>query len=635
MHILEENIFDFGKFRLDTANKILRHNGEIVSLPLKSVELLCLLVENRDEVVNKQEIFDRVWQDSFVEESVLTQNIYKLRKTFEQLGEKDVIKNVSGRGYIFSFGNENTLTIERELYEEIEIIETEALPEKQVLALPSKQTDPKFKIFGFAIAVTLLITSAVFGYWFWNKKTNKTSVSDISSLAVLPLKSFDEKAVDDNLGLRLMDSIITKLGKIDSISVRPTSSTMKFLKSEETSLEIGKRLLVDAILEGSIQREEHKIRVTLQLVSVKNGEQIWSEQFDGEADKLLDLQNTVSAKLLDKLNLPLSTEQQTEFAKRPTTNSEAYEEYLKGRYFWNKRTKESLKSAIASFEKAIKLDANFADAYVGLADSYYLLFDYSYDTSPKNVEIAKENLNKAIQLNPNLSEAYTTLGLIQTTFDWNWKAAEQSLKRAKELSPNSPNAHHRMGVLLSKLRRFAEAESEMRKAKEFDPTSTAINMNLGFVLMQSKKNEEAIEQLQKTIDLDPNFVSPKWYLARTYWQIGNKTKSLGEYEKAIELSGDKELAKRLKNDIVASGETIAIKNWVTEWEKQYAQNGTDEHSIAVLYAYLQNRDVTLKWLEKSVAAHHPWATWINAEPEFNFIRDEPRFKVLLKKMNLQ
>jgi DNA-binding winged helix-turn-helix (wHTH) protein/TolB-like protein/Tfp pilus assembly protein PilF len=634
MHVLEENIFDFGKFRLDNANKILRYNGEIVSLPLKSVELLCLLVENRSEVVTKQKIFDRVWQNSFVEDSVLTQNIYQLRKTFEELGEKDLIKTVPRRGYIFSFENDTTFTIEREIYEEIEITETETLPEKQVLVLPPKQTDSKFKIFGLAIAVLFLITSAVFGYWFLNKKADKTTVYEIKSIAVLPLKSFDEKAVDDNLRLRMMDSLITKLGKIETISVRPTSSTMKFLKSDESSTEIGKRLLVDSVLEGSIQREQNKIRVTLQLVSIKNGEQIWSEQFDGEADKLLDLQNAVSAKLLTALNVTLSNEQQTDFAKRPTTNSEAYEEYLKGRYFWNKRTPEGLQSAIISFEKAIKLDANFADAYVGLADSHYLLFDYSYDTSTKNVELAKKNLNIAIQLNPNLSEAYTTLGLIQTTFDWNWKAAEESLRKAKEIAANSPNAHHRLGTLLCKLRRFSEGEAEIRRAKELDPTSTAINMNLGFVLMQAKKNEEAIEQLRKTLDLDSTFVSPRWYLARTYWLSGNRSESLAEYVKTIDLSGDKDLAKNLESDIKLFGETTAIKNWAKAWENQAVQNKMDDHSIAVLYAFLNNRDETLKWLEKSVSAHHPWATGINAEPEFDFIRDEPRFNALLEKMNL-
>lgn len=629
-----ENIIEFAAFRLDTAGKILRHNGEIASLPLKSIELLCLLVENRNEVVTKAEILDSVWEDSFVDESVLTQNIYTLRRFFEEFGEKGLIKTVPRRGYIFNFEKEQTLTIEREVYEEIEIIQNEILPTKQASALPPKLTRSTLKTFGYAIVALFLISSAVFGYWFWNKKADKTKVSDISSLAVLPLKSFDEKSVDDNLRLRMMDSLITKLGKIETISVRPTSSTIKFLKSNESSLEIGKKLLVDAVLEGSIQREGNRLRVTLQLVSIKTGEQIWSEQFDGEADKLLDLQNIVSSHLLDKLKFPLSKDQQTQFAMRPTKNSEAYEEYLKGRYFWNKRTPESLKSAIASFKKSISLDADFADAYVGLADSHYLLFDYSYERSPKHVELAKLNIQKAIELNPRLSEAFTTLGSIQTTIEWNWVFAEKSFLKAIEYSPNSPNAHHRYGMLLMKLRRFAEAENEMRKAKELDPTSPAIIKNLGVVLFFEKRCDEAVIHLNRSLDLDNDFVGPRWYLARCNWLKNEKKEALIEYSKAIEIEGDKELAKKIVNDAYSSDPKIGVRNLLREWQKQANTTNISFTDLAILASYLEDKNATLIWLEKAVAAGHPWATWINAEPEFDFVREEPRFKALLAKMNL-
>lgn len=632
MKALEENIFEFGEFRLDAADKVLRRGGEIVPLPLKAVELLCVLIENSGEVVTKAVILDKVWKNSFVEESVLTQNIYTLRRTFEEFGEKNLIKTVPRRGYIFNCetAQEKTaLIIEREIYEEIEIIETEIAPQNDTLALPSAdKTGSKFKIFGVA-AVLLLLSSAIFGYWFWNKHPAKTAVSDIRAIAVLPFKSFGKESSDDDLRLRLMDALTTKLGKIESISVRPTSSTMKFLKSDEDSLEIGRQLLVDAILEGSVQREANKIRVTLQLVSIKNREQIWAEQFDGETDKLLELQNMVSGKLLDKLNLPLSKEQETLFTKRPTNNSEAYEEYLKGRYFWNKRTSESLNSAIAAFEKAVKIDPNFADAYVGLADSHYLLFDYSYDTSPVNVEMAKRNLDKALALNPNLPEAYSTLGLIQTTFDWNWKTAEESLRKAIQLSPNSPNAHHRYGTLLGRLRRFDEAVSEMKIAKQFDPTSTAINMNLGKVLMYAKLYDDSAAQLNLALKLEPKFAAPRWYLARCYWLKGNKKQGVEEWTKAIEADGDKDLADKILQILNSSDEKTAIQSLAIEWEKKIGPTGINDHDLAILNAFLGDRQQTLNWLEKSVAAHHPWAAWVNAEPEFDFIRDEPRFQKIL------
>lgn len=625
---------EFGRFRLDAQKKILWHDDEPINLPLKEIELLCVLTES-SELVSKDEILNRVWQDSFIEESNLSSHIYRLRKMFAKYGEsEDIIQNVPKRGYRFtgeviSFSNTPELFIEKQtitqtLVEEIEG-ETFEPTIKQLAPAPKKN---HWWIAGLFILI--LITGSL-GYYFYFR--NKSE--EVRSIAVLPLKSFDSKIKEENLNLRIMDSIITKLSKIESISVRPTSSTIKFADTEETAVEIGKKLLVDAVLEGLIQRENNKLRVTVQLVSVTNTKQIWSEQFDGESDKLLDLQNVISSKLLHELNLRLTKEQETNFAQRPTINSDAYEEYLKGRYFWQKRTFESLQSAISSFEKAIQLDPNFADAYVGLADSHYLLFDYSYDTSPYNVEIAKKYLAKAIELNPNLADAYSTLGLLQTTYEWNWQEAENSLIKAKDLTPNSPNAHHRYGTFLAKLRRFEEAEKELRKAKELDPTSTSINMNLGFILMNSKKTDEAITQLQRTLELDSKFLSPRWYLARSYWQKGEKKSSLSEYAKALEIIGDKDLAEKLLNISDISNEKQVISEWIKKWEAQADPQGVDDHSIAVLYSHQGNKEETIRWLEKSVNARHPWATWINAEPEFDFVRDEPSFQAILQKMNLK
>lgn len=623
----------FGKFRLDAEKKILWHDGEVINLPLKEIELLCVLTES-DELVTKDEILTRVWQDSFVEESNLSSHVYRLRKMFAKFGEsEDIIQTVPKRGYRFKgevvhTSNFPDLIIERHSISQtlIEEIETSIEPELKRLPPPSK-----INYWWMAVLVGLILVAGVFGYYFYNR----TQPEEIKSIAVLPLKSFDNKMIDENLGLRMADSIITKLGKIESVSVRPTSSIAKFLQSSETTVEIGKELIVDAILEGLIQRENNQLRVTVQLVSVKNGKQIWSEQFDGEADKLLDLQSKISGKLLTELNLRLTKEQETKFAQRPTNNSDAYEQYLKGRYFWQKRKLESLKSAVSAFEKAISLDPDFADAYVGLADSYYLLFDYSYDTSPKNVELAKKYLAKALEINPNLAEAHATQGYIQTTYEWNWKKAEESFLKAIELSPNLTNAHHRYGMLLIKFRRFAEAEKQLQIAKSLDPTSPSINTNLGVAIFFAKRFDEAENQFNQALQLDSNFNAPIWYFARLRWAKGEKKDFLLNYAKAIRQEGDDATAKILERDLNSLGEKESLQNLSREWQKQIGPTGINDHDIAILEALQGNKDSTLDWLEKSVAARHPWATWINAEPEFDFVRDEPKFKALLNKMNLQ
>ena len=634
---------EFGKFQLDAFEKTLWFENAPVDLPLKEIEVLCVLTGNGGAVVSKQELLDAVWQDSFVEESNVSRHIYLLRKMLKDHGEeRELIQTVPRRGYRFT----GEIRVRRDdLVIEHHVLGQTVFEEVDLRSPPNKSRKTNdlrlqngvawsFRRVAVLVCALALLTGLLSGFalWLYNRSAERANMAEMRSIAVLPLKSFSNSQTDEELRLRVTDALITRLASVElGFSVRPTRAVLPFVRTEKDAIEIGKSLEVDAVLDGRLQQEGERIRVTLQLISVKTGEQIWSQQFDGKATGILNLQDEISSQLLQKLNLSDGNN----LAKRPTGNDEAYENYLTGRFFWNKRTPESLRSAITAFETAIKLDANFADAYVGLADSYYSLFDYSYDTSPNNVERAKENLNKAMQLNPNLPEAYTTLGLIQTTYEWNWKAAEASLRKAKELAPNSPNAHHRLGTLFIRLRRFDEAEDEIRKAKELDPTSTAINANLGLVFLNSKRSDEAIPQLQKTLELDPNFTVPRWYLSRCYRLRGEKNESVSQWAKAIESDGDKDLADSVLQNLNSFGEKTAIEKLAVEWEKRMGPQGVNDHDMAMLSAFLGDKQRTLSWLEKSVAAHHPWATWINAEPEFGFVRDEPRFIALMKKMNFE
>ena len=629
MHVLEENIFDFGKFRLDTANKVLRHSGEIVSLPLKSVELLCVLVENRGEVVSKQEIFEKVWEDSFVEESVLTQNIYTLRKLFEELGEKNLIKTVPRRGYTFNFENETSLIIEREVYEEIEIIETEPLLENPVLALPpATLTNSRLKIFGLAGFALLSIVSAVFGYWLWNKPPGKSLISDVKAIAVLPLKSFDENSADETLRLRMMDALITKLGKIETISVRPTSSTMAFLKSDENPLEIGKRLLVDAILEGSIQREANNIRVTLQLVSVNSGEQIWSDQFDGEADKLLDLQNAISAKLFSKLDFPLSSKHQTELASRPTTNSEAYEEYLKGRYFWNKRTPDGLKNAISAFEKAVKLDPDFALAHAGLADVYCVLPEYTNSSEKDSYQSAQKYAVRALELDQNLAEAFTSLAFVEFWHNKNFAESEKNFRRAIDANPNYPTAHHWFANVLLAKKDLPQSIAQMTEAQKLDPLSLVINTELGIAYYYSRQNDLAIEKFRRTLEIEPGF-----YRA-TIW-LGRALTVKGAFEEAISLY--KDLPQKIASTggaISELGFTKGLASLQTDAETNLKNldlrpaSEKNAFSHALIFLGLGDKAKAVEFLKKAAVERESDLAYIDVDPIFDPLRENDDFKRL-------
>ncbi len=633
MKALNGNLIEFGEFRLDTEKKILWNGAEVVALPMKAIELLCVLVENCGEVLGKDVLMDTVWADSFVEESVLTQNVYLLRKTLKELGDGDsTIKNIPRRGYMFSGEIHNLetqgtdLVIERHLYEKIEIEESEKIAEERLL-LPAK---PGTEMPWVAFAALLIAVLAGGGFFLWNSRNTET----IRTLAVLPLKQFGGTVGDESLNLRITDSLITKIGNLKQISVRPTASIVKFTDDGISAVEIGKMLEVDAVLDGRFQQEGENLRINLQMISVTTGEQIWSGQFDGKTSGLLHLQDAVSAKLMNQLDLPLSKEQETAFVKQPTSNSKAFEEYSLGRYFWNKRTPESLKSAITSYQNAIGLDPEFAEAYVGLADSHFLMVDYSYDTSPDNVVAANENLARAIELNPNLADAYTTRGLIQTAHEWKWEDAEQSFLKAIDLAPNSSNAHHRYAMLLLKLRRFDEAETTMLRAKQLDPTSPGINMNLGVIYYFSKRYDAAVAQLKKTIALDTAFSPPHWYLARCYWMMGSLAESREAYVNAAKSAGDMETAALIERQQASDEPDAFIRDMLRNWADKVSDTGINAHDLAILNALAQNREETLKWLERSVEVRHPWAGSIDAEPEFDFVRDDPRFEKILRRMNL-
>lgn len=663
--LVSNDLYAFGIFQLDTCSEQLFARDESVKLAPKVYQCLVLLVKSEGRIVTKDEFFEKVWVETFVEDSSLSYTISQLRKVLAEYdAETNYIETVPRRGFRFQaevtkISKNPEVIFERETITEefIEEISDEnglqtihgkdggiILNHASNIAPNEFQSKPKLQLTGktnstrnrliFISAAFLIGLFAVgFSVWKYGNDRSKTSIKDIRSIAVLPIKSFDKTQDDEQLRLRMTDSLITKFGRIKEISVRPTITMLKYVDSEIDPLEIGKILEVDAVLDGRVQQENEKVRITLQLLSIQTGEKLWSEQFDGEDNKLLDLQDAISSNLLTHLNLSLSDEQEKVLAKRPTANSEAFEEYLKGRHFWQKRSEKNVRSAITAFENAVKLDPNFAEAYIGLADSYVLLVDYSYDTSPKHIETAQNYIAKAIALNPNLSEAYTVRGLIQTTFEWNWKAAEQSLKKAIELSPNSPEAHLRYGSLLNRLRRFEEAENELRTAKKFDPTSLAVNLNLAIVMMNSKRIDEAITQFNRTLELEKDFTTPRWYLARCLWLKGDKKGTLQESAKALQIDGDQVLAEQILREMQTFDEETVVRNWAKIWAKQVSPQGINDHDLAILTAYIQDKEATLEWLEKSVEVRHPWANFINSEPEFDFIRDEPRFQAVLRKLN--
>jgi DNA-binding winged helix-turn-helix (wHTH) protein/TolB-like protein/Tfp pilus assembly protein PilF len=634
MSIEINNLRVFGNFRLDVEKKVLWFENEPVNLQLKEIELLCVLTENSGGVVTKDELMSRVWAESFVEESNLSRHIYRIRKTFEELGESEnLIQTVPRRGYRFtgqvSEPELDDLIIEKHSISRTLIEELENSAEPNVKIIPAQILPAKPNRFWIPVAVCLTLLMTAFGYYFFNSKSGKSvSNQPIKSLAVLPLKSY-KTSKDNTLAIRITDAVITRLGTSDKIIIRPTNAVLPFSNEEQDATEIGRKLQTDTVLDGRIQQEENRLRITLQLINVADGKHLWSGQIDGFDTQILILQDEVALKILQ--NLDPDYQKETILTSTPTKNSDAYEAYLQGRYFASQRTGESLNKAVEYFQKSIELDPNFAESYAGLADTQYLLYDYNFIVTKAQVETARANLKKSLSLKPKLADALVTLGAMQMNYDWDWKNAEESYKKAIEISPNNSFARARYGALLTRLARFEEAQMQFGKSVELDPLSLPGNVNLGMIFFCKKDFVTANRQFYKGLEINPKYTSAHWFLSRSFWLQGKKDETIKEILTALEADGNQILAAKLKLSAQKSPET-ALRDLLFEWQDN--PQSTNPHNMAYLSAILGEKETAIEWLEKSFAEHHPWTTWIKAAPEFETLRNEPRFQAIVKKMNL-
>jgi DNA-binding winged helix-turn-helix (wHTH) protein/TolB-like protein/lipopolysaccharide biosynthesis regulator YciM len=627
---------EFGRFRLEAKKKVLWFEGEPVNLPLKEIELLCVLTEKSGEVVTKEELLNRVWTDSFVEESNLSRHIYRLRKTFEELGESaELIQTVPRRGYRFTgeirqSGDE--LVIERHLLTStlVEEVEVSAAPNAGILTAPAQNYSSRLNRLRLFALVSAVILATAFGLYFYNRADDRKSAAPaVKSLAVLPLKSFAASGEDEELRLRITDALITKFGKLKEVSVRPTNSVIPFLNSEADAVQIGKTLGVETILDGRLQSEGEKLRVTLQLVSVKNGVQLWAEQFDGKADEILELQDRISSSVLPKLTDIKSAT----FGKNPTQNQAAFELYLKGRYVWNKRTPEGYWKALDFFQKAIREDQGFAAAFAGIADCYILLNQRFVLSAEEAFPKAEEAARKALGLDENLAEAHNSLATIYHLYHYDWSNAENHYRKAIELDPNSAPIRGWYGMFLHTFGRFDEAYEILEKAEELDPTSRNISIYLGLNFYFSRKYDLALEQFRKTLELDQTVLTSYQFISHIYELQGN-------YDKAVEIELERLKIARPKavETLRAAYEQEGIKGF---WRKQIEilneesekQPGA-EYIIANRYALLGDTENALAYVEKYAPERGSMWTFLKVDPLWESLRDHLRFRKILRKMNL-
>jgi TolB-like protein/Flp pilus assembly protein TadD len=452
---------------------------------------------------------------------------------------------------------------------------------------------------------------------------------------VLPLENLSGDASQSYFADGMTDELITDLAQISALRVISRTSVMVYKGARKPLPQIARELNVDAVVEGTVLRSGDQVRITAQLIEAATDKHLWSQSYEGELRDTLALQNRVASAIADQIRINLTPQEQAALKNVKVVNPDAYESYLKGRYFWNKRTADGLKVALAYFKQAIEEDPKYAQAYSGLADTYALLGDWQYAVmTPKEAfPKAKAAAIKALELDNTLGEAHNSLAFVLDGFDWDFDSAGKEFQRGIELSPGYATAHHWYAWHVSLLGRYDEAIAEMRKAQNLDPLSLIINADLAEVLVLAHSYEESIQQSRKTIEMDPNFALAHNQLAQAYLQKHMYDEAVAELQQAVKLSGNSPTCMaNLARAYVASGKRNEAVKLLGDLKKRSNPGYSNASEIAMIYASLGDTDQAMNWLEKGYEER--FNPGVLLRPGFDPLRSDPRFQILLRRIGL-
>jgi TolB-like protein/Flp pilus assembly protein TadD len=482
----------------------------------------------------------------------------------------------------------------------------------------------------FVLLLLLMASLATWKLYSWNHP-----FPVIRSLAVLPLESLSSDASQDYFADGMTDELISDLGQLSALRVISRTSVMAYKRARKPLGQIARELNVDAVVEGTVFRSGDQVRITAQLIEASADKHLWSQSYEGELRDTLALQSKVARAIADQIRINLNPQEQAALKNLEVVKPEAYESYLKGRYFWNKRTADGLKVALAYFNQAIDEDPKFARAYSGLADTYALLGDWEYAVMPPAEALpkAKAAAIQALELDSTLGEAHNSLAFSLDVFDWDLDLAGKEFRRAIELNPGYATAHQWYAAHLIVLGRNGEAIEEMRKAESLDPLSLIIGADLADFLVIAHSYDESIRESRKTIEMDPNFALAHNQLGQAYLQKHMPDEAIAELQKAVQLSGSSPTCMaNLARAYVASGKRSEAVTLLNDLKKRSNSSYSHASEIAVIYVALGDTDQAMSWLEKGYEERFNPSVLLR--PGFDPLRSDPRFEDLLHRIGL-
>ncbi len=620
------HVVRFDGYEADLDSSELRKFGVRLRLREQSFQVLAALLERPGQVVTRGELRQRLWGDEvFVNfETNLNSVVAHLREVLNDSAEHPrFIETLPKHGYRFLAA--------------VLDVDLAAPGTESTVAVLKPRPAGRVWVVGATLGVlalcAMLVALNVGGLR--TRLLGRAGPPRIESLAVLPLANVSPDSEQEYFADGMTDALITELAKIGSLKVISRTSAMGYKKTDKTAPQIAAELNVDGLLEGTVEREGDQVRINVQLIHGPTDQHLWAATYQRELPGMLALQSEVAQDIAQEVRASVTPEEHGRLAHARLVHPQAYEAYVKGRYFLNMRTGDGLQKALEHFETAIRIDPNYALAYTGLADTYFVLGDHMVLAPDESFPKARAAAQKALELDENLAEAHAAMAVILYEYDRDWRGGEREIDLAIQLNPGYASARHSRALFLSQLGRHTEALAEIRKARSLDPLSHRINANIGgVVLYVARQYEQAILELQKAQELFPEDATVHLFRGAVFSAVGRHDDSVAEIRRSLALQPDVPTANlELARTFARAGKRQEAKRIIAAVLKARNQY-LPPLVVASAYAALGEKDRAFAWLEKGYAEHESGVGWLRVSPAFDPLRSDPRFTVLLHKMKL-
>src|SRR5437016_5044500 len=651
---LQVNSLRFGAYEFDLRAGELRKLGMRIELQEQPCQMLAILLEHRGEMVTREELQSRLWpRNTFVDfDHSLNTAVMRLREALSDSSENPrFIETLPRRGYRFvaPVEEKSAPLIESHPPQTARLgasptanpNENPALslasPEFPATAAKKSDRVLRPRLFSLTIFLIVIVLAASFGFRYLPRPSVAVAPQGrMTSLVVLPFENLSADKDQAYFADGMTDELIAHLAKIRSLRVISRTSSMEYKGTHKALSQIARDLNVDSVVEGTVLRSGDRVRITAELVQVATDRHLWAETYESQLGDILTLQSHVASAIVNEIRVKLTPEDQVRLATTRPVSTQSYEHYLKGRYYWNKRSQEGLTKAIDYFQLAIEKDPNYALAYAGLADCYSIIGSAIVGTVPASgvAPQARAAALKSLELDDTLAEAHTSLATVRFNYDWDWSAAASGFRRAVELNPSYATAYQRNSLYLMSMGRTSESIAEMNRAHDRDPLSISMNFSLGWRLYMAREYDQAIEQLRNTIDMDPAFVLPHLVLGQAYEQKKAYDQAIAELRRATELSlGSPPVLAALARTLAVSGRITEARNLLEQLQLSKRQYVSPFY-VAIVYAGLGENERALDWLEKAYADHSNAIVFLKVDPQLDTLRSYPRFHELQRKLRL-